>query len=133
MIHQASWKALFNSLTTVDESGKQNISGYTCTMDFEANSNLKMMQLNQAYGFLFTATYMKEIIILHNPNSFGGNLLHPTNKVGCLVKMGPTAIPVIVDHRAAIHPIQVIVPSAADIANCLTINDLAALPTPPHN
>jgi hypothetical protein len=76
-------------------------------MDFEANSDVKMMQLNQDNGFLLAENYTQEITILHNPNNFGGNLLCPTNKVGCLVGTGPTAIPVIVDHQAAIYPIQV--------------------------
>ena len=64
-----------------------------------------MTRLNQDYGFLLAVNYMKEITILHNPNNFGRNLLLPTNKVGCLVGMGPIAILAIVDHQAVIHPI----------------------------
>jgi hypothetical protein len=94
MILQASWKALFNLLTTVNKSGNQNISGYTNGMDFKAISDVKMTQLNQANGFLLEANYTWEITILHNPNNFGRNLLRPTNNVGCLVGMGPTAVPV---------------------------------------
>jgi hypothetical protein len=131
MIHQASWKALFNLLTMVNKSGNRNISGYTGTMDFEANSDIKMAQLYQANGFLLVVNYKKEITILYNPNNLGRNLLCPANKVGFLVGMGPTAIPIIVDHQAAILPIQVILSSTVEIANCLTINNLAALPTPP--
>jgi hypothetical protein len=36
-----SWTALFNSLTMVNNSGNQNIAGFTGAMDFEANSNKK--------------------------------------------------------------------------------------------
>ena len=45
MIFHTSWKALFNSLATVNESGNQNrnIVGFTGAMDFEANPNVKMM------------------------------------------------------------------------------------------
>ncbi len=61
MIHQASWKALFNLLNTVNKSGNQNISRYTGAMDFKANSDVKMMGLNQAYSFLLAKNYTKEI------------------------------------------------------------------------
>jgi hypothetical protein len=36
MILQASWTALFNWLTAVNESGNRNIAGFTSAMDFEA-------------------------------------------------------------------------------------------------
>ncbi len=42
MILQASWTALFNSLTTVNKSGNRNIANFTGTMDFEANLDVKM-------------------------------------------------------------------------------------------
>jgi hypothetical protein len=89
MIHQASWKALFNLLTMVGESSKWNISGYTGVMDFEANSDVKMVRLNQDYGFLLAANYTKEITILHNPNNFGGNLLHPKTRWDALLESAP--------------------------------------------
>ena len=41
MPFHASWAALFNLLTTVNESGNRNIAGFTGAMDFEANSNKK--------------------------------------------------------------------------------------------
>jgi hypothetical protein len=36
MIFHASWKALFNLLTTVNKSGNQNIVGFTGGMNFKA-------------------------------------------------------------------------------------------------
>ncbi len=51
--------------------------------------------------------------------------------MGCLVGIGPSAIPVIVDHIAALRSTQVIVPPIEDIVGCPTADDLAALPTPP--
>jgi hypothetical protein len=130
MIHQASWKALFNLLTTVNESGIRNIASFTGAINFKANFDKKMTQLNQAYSFLLVANSTREITILHNLHNFGRTLLHPTDKVGCLVRMGPTAISIIVDHRAPLCSVQEIVPSIEDIGNCPTVNALAALPTP---
>jgi hypothetical protein len=75
MIHQASWKALFNSLTMVNESGNWNIAGFTDAMYFEANFDKFLMQLNQAYSFLLVANSTREITILQNPNNFGGTSL----------------------------------------------------------
>ena len=63
MIFHASWKPLFNSLTTVNEFGNQNIVGFTGTMNFEANPNIKMVQINLPYGFLHVAISAREIII----------------------------------------------------------------------
>ncbi len=131
MTLHASWNALFKLLTTVNKSGNQNIAGFTGAMDFKANPDVKMPQLNQAYNFLLMANSTREVTILHNPYNFGRTLLCPTDKVGCLVGKGPSAFPIIVNHQAALCSIQVTVSPAGDIANCLTVDDLADLPTPP--
>jgi hypothetical protein len=73
----------------VNKSGNQNIAGFTGVMDFNANPELKMAQLNQAYNFLLMANSTREVTILHNPYNFGGTLLCPTDKVGCLIRKGP--------------------------------------------
>jgi len=124
-----SWTALFNSLTTVNESGNRNIAGFTGAMDFEANSNGKMTQLNQPFNVILVANSTRGITVLHNPHNSSGTLLRPTNKVGCLVGTGPVSIPVIVNHGAALHSIQEIIPTIDDINSCLTVDDLSALPT----
>ena len=124
-----SWTALFNSLTTVNESGNRNIAGFTGAMDFEANSNGKMMQLIQPFNVILVANSTRGITVLHNPHNSGGTLLRPTNKVGCLVGTGPVSIPFIVNHGAALLSIQEIVPTIEDINACLTVDDLSALPT----
>jgi hypothetical protein len=98
-------------------------------MDFKANPELKMARLNQAYNFLLIANSTREVTILQNPYNFGRTLICPTDKVGCLVGKGPSAFPIIVNHQAALHSIQVTIPPSGDITNCLTINNLAALPT----
>jgi hypothetical protein len=130
MTLHASWNALFNFLTTVNESGNQNIASFTSVMDFNANPELKKVQLNQAYNFLLMANSTREVTILHNPYNFSGTLLCPMDKVGCLVGKGPSAFPAIVNHQAALCSIQVTVPPAGDITNCLTVDNLAALTTP---
>ena len=119
----ASWTALFNSLTTVNESGNRNIAGFTGAIDFEANSNEKLTQLNQPFNIILLENSTRGIAVLHNPHNFGGTLLRPTNKVGCLVGTDPVSIPVIVDHGAALLSIQEIVPTIEDINACLTIDD----------
>jgi hypothetical protein len=98
-------------------------------MDFNANPELKIARLNQAYNFLLMANGTREVTILHNPYNFGGTLLCSTDKMGCLVGKGSSAFPVIVNHQAALHSIPVTVPPSGDITNCLTVNNLAALPT----
>jgi hypothetical protein len=130
MTLHASWNALFNLLTTVNKSGNQIIAGFIGAMDFEENPDMKMARLNLAYNFLLMANSKREVTILHNPCNFGGTLLHPMDKVGCFIRKGPSAFPVIVNHQAALCSIQVMVPPAGDIANCLTVEDFAALPTP---
>jgi hypothetical protein len=44
----------------------------------------------------------REVTIPHNPYNFGGTLLYPMDKVGCLIGKGPSAFPVIVNHHAAL-------------------------------
>jgi hypothetical protein len=97
-----SWNALFNLLTTMNESGNRNIARFTGTMDFNANPKLKMVQLNQAYNFLLMANSTREVTILHNPYNFGGTLLCPTDKIGCLIGKEPSAFPIILNHQAAL-------------------------------
>ncbi len=127
----ASWNALFNLLTMVNKSGNRNITSFTGAIDFKANPDVNMARLNQACNFLLMANSKREVTILHNPYNFSGTLLHPTDKVGCLVGKGPSALPCIVNHQAALCSIQVTVPPAWDIANCLTVDNFAALLTPP--
>jgi hypothetical protein len=131
MTSHASWKAFFYSITTVNESGDRNVTGFTGAMDFEASLEVKMTMLDQPYGFLLTANKKKGVSILHHPHNFGGTLLRPTNKVGCLVGIGPSAVPVIVDHIAALRSTQAVLPSIKDIVGCPTADDLTALPLPP--
>jgi len=88
-----------------------------------------MTQLNQPFNVILVATSTRAITVLHNPHNIGGTLLRPTNKVGCLVGTGPVSIPVIVNHGAALHSIQEIIPTIDDINSCLTVDDLSALPT----
>ena len=57
-----------------------------------------MRRLNQILGFLLVANISKEVTIIHHPHNFGGTLLLPTDKVGCLVGKGPNATPVILNH-----------------------------------
>jgi hypothetical protein len=131
MTSHASWKAFFYLITTVNESGDQNITGFTGAMDFEASLEVKMTMLDQPYGFLLAANKKRESPYSTTPTIFGGTLLRPTNKVGCLVRIGPSAVPVIVDHIAALRSTQAIVPSIEDIVGRPTANNLAALPPPP--
>ena len=110
MALHASWNPFFNLLTMVKKSRNRNIAGFTGAMDFEANPDVKMTRLNQAYLFILMANSTREVTILHNDHNLGGTLLCLTDKVGCLVRKGPSAIPVIVNHQAALRSIQVTVP-----------------------
>jgi hypothetical protein len=126
----ASWKALFASITSVNEAGDCNLAGFTGAMDLEASLGEKLSKLVQPFGLLLAANDEKGISILHHPHNFGGTLLCPSNKVGCLVGVGSSAVPVVIDHDGALCPITTTVPTIAAIAACDNIDDLAALPTP---
>jgi hypothetical protein len=114
----------------VNKSGNQNIAGFTSVMDFEANPGVKMAQLNQTYNFLLMANSTRKVTILHNPYNFGGILLCPMDKVGCLIQKGSSAFPVIVHHQAALCSIHLTAPPAKYIANCLLVDNLGG---PPHS
>jgi len=129
---QNNWKAHFRSLTTVNESGDRNIAGFNGAVGFEASQDKKMTTLHQSNGFYFTANLRNVILFLHNPTNFGGTLLRPTDKVGCLVGIGSKAIPAIVDHQVALLSIQKVVSPITDIDACNTIDELNALPTTPE-
>jgi hypothetical protein len=104
MTLQNSWKAHFLLLTMVNKSGNHNIPGFTGLMDFESSLKKKLTSLNQMNSFLLTANNKREIVLLHNPTNFNRTLLHSTNKVGCLVRVGPRATLIIVNERAAFLP-----------------------------
>ncbi len=129
----ASWKALFASITAVNEAGDRNVAGFTGAMDLEVSLGEKMTKLVQPFGLLLAANNKKGIAILHHPHNFGGTLLRPSNKVGCLVGVGPSAVPVVLDHDGALSSIAANVLPIAAIADCATVDDLAALPTAPAN
>ncbi len=71
----ASWKVLFYSIATVNESGDRNVTGFNGAMDFEASLKVKMRMLDQPYDFLLAANKKKGVSILHHPHNFGGTLL----------------------------------------------------------
>jgi hypothetical protein len=128
-----SWKSFLLSLTAANESGDRNIPGFTGAMNFESSADEKMTALNEPNGVLLTANNRQEIVLLHNPKNFGGTLLRPTDKIGCLLGVGHNAMPVIIDETAALQPLQVAVPPLAEIAACSSIDDLRALATPAVN
>ncbi len=128
----ASWKALFASITTVNEAGDRNVAGFTGAMELKASLGEKMTKLVQPFGLLLAANDKKGITILHHPYNFGGTLICPSNKVGCLVGVCSSAIPVMLDHDGALRPIVANVLPIAAIADCATVDDLATLPTA-HN
>jgi hypothetical protein len=130
MILHASWKALFTALNAVNEFGNRNIAGFTGAMDAEANLDVQMTRLTHPLGLLLVVNNSKEVSIIHHPHNFSGTLLRPTHKMGCLVGMGPNAIPVILDHRSALSPVTAVVPPIGNIKACLTTDALAALLIP---
>ncbi len=125
----ASWKALFALITTVNEAGDRNVASFTGAMELEASLGEKMTKLVQPFGLLLAAKDKKGITILHHPYNFGGTLIRPSKKVGCLVGVGSSAVPVVLDHDGALRPIVANIPTIAAIADCATVNDLPALPT----
>ncbi len=127
----ASWKALFASITMVNEAGNRNVAGFTGMMVLEASLAKTRMKIVQPFGLLLAANKKKGITILHHPHNFGGTLLRPSNRVGCLVGVGSSAVPVVLDHDKALRPIAANDPPIAAIANCATVDDLVALPTAP--
>ena len=99
-------------------------------MDAEANLKVQMTRLTQPLGLLLIVNNSKEVSIIHHTHNFGGTLLCPTHKVGCLVGMGPNATLVVLDHRSALSPVIAFVPPIGDIKACLMAEALAALPIP---
>ena len=133
MIFHNSWKDHFLLLTAVNESGDQNIPGFTGVMNFKSSAEEKMTALNEPNGFLLSANHKKEIVLLHNPKNLGGTLLRPTNRIGCLLGISHNAMPVIINETAALQPLQVVVPPLTKIVDCSLINELRALPQPTTN
>ncbi len=127
----ASWKALFASITTVNKAGDRKVAGFTGAMVLKASLTETMKKIVQPFGLLLAANKKKGITILHHPHNFGGTLLRPSNKVDCLVGVGSSAVPIVLDHNGALRPIAANVPPIAAIADCATVDDLAALPTAP--
>jgi hypothetical protein len=129
MTSHTSWKALFYLITMVNKSGDQNVTSFTGAMDFEASLKEKITRFDQPCGFLLAANKKKEVSILHQPHNFGGTLLRPTNKVGCLTGIGPSAVPVIVDHIAALGSTQAITPPSR--TSWAAPRPTASQPSPP--
>jgi hypothetical protein len=67
------------------------------------------------------------VLQIHSLTKFGGTCSRPNVIVGSLIRMGPRAIMVIINHGAAVASTTVIIPAATKIANCKTIKELVAL------
>jgi hypothetical protein len=105
MLLNASWKVFFALIIAVNKAGDQNVTGFANAMDLKASLGKKMTKLVQPVGLLLMANATKEIAILCHPHNFGGTLLCPSNKVSCLIRVGPSAVLVVLDHNGAFRPI----------------------------
>ncbi len=115
----------------MNEAGNRSVAGFTGAMDLKASLEVKMTKLVQPFGLLLAANNKKEIAIIHHPHNFGGTLLCPSNKVGCLVGVGPSAVPIMLNHDGALCSIAATIPPIMAIVGCATVDVLAALPPPP--
>jgi hypothetical protein len=69
-------------------------------------------------------------IILHSFKNFGGTLLNPTNKYGCLSESGRVALTIIVNKRSLLVHLDLTMPAYVNIIGCLDQEETRALAVP---
>ena len=124
-----TWKQHFNSLTHFNTLGNQNVENFTGAMDWEGSTSTLLKSFNDANGFILIADNHKEVIVVHSPMNFGGQLYRPEDKIGCLLGLGKKATGVILDHKAATKSTSIRTSPIEDIKGCDEKMDLAALPS----
>ncbi len=87
-----------------------------------------LKSFNDANLFILIADNQKEVVIVHPPMNFGGQLYRPEDKIGCLLGLGKKATGVILDHKAATKPTTIRTLPIEDTKGCDGKMDLAALP-----
>ena len=92
-----SWKQYLHSLPGDDE-GNINVSNFTgfCTR-IDANKVSKLRDLAEDEDVIFLGSAKGKVTIFHSPKNFCVTRARSSNKVACLLGLGPEATAVLLD------------------------------------
>ena len=85
---------------------------------------------NDTNAIIFTSDINHNIISLHSLVKFGGTLLRPTTKIGCLIRNGRNATAVVVHANTATENCNIATPTINAIIAYNTIATINNLPNP---
>ena len=93
-----SWKQHLHSLPGYDE-GNKNMVNFTkyCT-NVVASKISKLRDLGEEEDIIFLGNIKGKITLFHSPKNFVGTRAHTTNKLACLLGIGPKAIAVLLNE-----------------------------------
>jgi hypothetical protein len=119
-IFSNGWAQHFKSVAGNDEANK-NMKAFTeaftpATMLAERVSAL-VEEVDKA---MLLVGPNDTVLQTHSWKKFGGTRSHPNVIVGSLIRTGPRAITVIINHGVVVASMTVTIPAANKIANCKT-------------
>jgi hypothetical protein len=122
-----SWTQHLKSLTGINGANK-NIKIFTNAL---APSKTTTEQLN-ALVEEFDATILlvgpkNSVQRTHSWAKFGGKQSWPNISIACLIRTGPRASAVAINHNQAVASMTISSPSATEIAACKTVNNFVNL------
>ena len=128
-----SWKQHFSSQPT-DDAGNQNMGAFSSSMESGNPSIQKMNAITSHLDISFLgADNEKRATLFHSPSNLGGSLIRPSNKVVCLIGLGPKATPVILDEKVATDDCNIATPNFEKLSNCSSVEEFEELNAPRSN
>ena len=124
------WKQFYLSLPG-NEQGNKNMGSFSLSMSSSQSADARMNSLTEDVDtVIFIADENKKVAVIHSPKNHGGTRTRPTNKISCLVGLGPQAACVVLNETQALFDCNIRTPTLDELEECTSSEEVKALDPP---
>ena len=128
-----AWKQHFLSLPG-NEQGNRNMESFSLSMSSTQSIGVRLNSFAEDVDtVIFIADLNKKVAVIHSPKNHGGTRNRPTNKISCLIGLGPQAACVVLNESQAVSDCNIRTPTLDELEECTTKEDVKALDPPDNN
>ena len=124
------WKQYYLSLSGNDQ-GNQNMESFSLSMSSNQSNGARLNSLMEDVDtVIFIADENKKVAVIHIPKNHRGTRTRPTNKISCLVGLGPQAACVVLNVTQALLDCNICTPTLDELEQCTSSEKVKALEPP---